>query len=63
MQNHAVRLCRDLSKYDHVRHHYPALNWLPFELLVQHHSLCAMHNLFKFQRMQLDPHIVFGRKH
>ena len=62
MQNHTVCLCRDLYKYDHVRHHYPALNWFPFELLVQHRSLCAMHNLFEFQRMQYPP-IVLGQKH
>ena len=52
-----------LSKYDHVIHLYPALNWLSIELLVQHHSLCAMHNEFKFQCSQLEPLIVFGYSH
>ena len=41
MQDRAVRLCKDLRKYDHVSHLYPALNWLSIELLVQHRSLCA----------------------
>ena len=60
MQNRAVRLCRCLHKYDHVSHHYHSLNWLPFELLVQYRSLCALHRMFKYQRLPLDPPIVFG---
>ena len=63
MHNRAVRLCKSLHKYDHVSHHYQSLNWLPFEFLVQHRSLCAMNKLFKFQRIPLDPPIVFGRIH
>ena len=63
MHNRAVRLCKSLHKYDHVSHHYQSLNWLPFELLVQHRSLCAMNKLFKFQCIPLDPPIVFGRIH
>ena len=52
-------------KYNHISqcHHYKSLNWLPFELLVQHHSLCAMYKLFKFQHTPLDPPITFDRTH
>ena len=63
MHNRAVYLCKSLYKYDHVSHHYQSLNWLPFELLVQHRSLCPMNKLFKFQCIPLDPPIVFGRIH
>ena len=63
MHNRAVHLCKSLHKYNHVSHHYQSLNWLPFELLVQHRSLCAMNKLFKFQCIPLDPPIVFGRIH
>jgi len=63
MQNRAVHLCKDLRKYDHVSYLYPALNWLSIELLVQHRSLCAMHNQFKFQCSQLEPPIVFSYSH
>ena len=55
MQNRAVCLCRCLHKYDHVSHHYHSLNWLPFELLVRYRSLCALHRMFKYQRLPLDP--------
>ena len=34
-----------------IINHY--MNWLPFELLIQHHSLCAMNKLFKFQHIPL----------
>ena len=63
MQNHAVCLCKDLHKHDHLSHLYLVLHWLPIEFLVQHRSLCAMHNQFRFQCSQLEPPIVFGYSH
>ena len=46
MQNRAVRLCRNLRKYDHVSEHYKHLRWLQLEALIQYRSLCLMHHQF-----------------
>ena len=59
-QNSINVLLNSAPQYDHVSHLYLALNWLSIELLVQHCSLCAMHNQFKFQHSQLEPPIVFS---
>ena len=34
-QNRAVRLCKNLSRFDHVSGHYRSLRWLPFQQLIQ----------------------------
>ena len=34
-QNRAVRLCRNLSKFDHVSDHYRSQSWLPLQQLIQ----------------------------
>ena len=43
MQNRAVRLCKHLSKSDHVSEYYRQLKWLPFKKLVQLHSIRLMY--------------------
>ena len=64
MQNRAVRLCRNLRKYDHVSEHYQRLRWLQLEALIQYHSLCLMHHQFHQLRcIPLQPPISFGRHH
>ena len=34
-QNCAMRLCKNLSKFDHVSDHYQSLSWLPVQQLIQ----------------------------
>ena len=42
MQNKAVRLCRNLYKYDHVSEHYQHLQWLRLDSFMQYCSLSLM---------------------
>ena len=58
MQNRAVRLCKHLSKFDHVSENYRQLKWLPFEKLVQLHSIrlmyCQYHHKFGAHNSHYD---------
>ena len=61
MQNHAVRLCCNLQKYEHVSAFYHKLNWLPLPCFIQFKSLCLMyHHYHCFKCIPLEPSIVFG---
>ena len=64
MQNRAVRLCRNLNKFDHVTDHYHALRWLPLEYLIQYRCLCIMNRQYHGHRyIPLCPPLKFGLFH
>ena len=61
LQNRAVRLCRSLSKFDHVSEHYSSLKWLPLQQLIQFRSVCVMYHQYHHTRgIPLSPPIKFG---
>ena len=61
-QNRAVRLCRNLSRFDHVSGHYRALRWLPLQQLIQFRSVGMMYHQYHHSRgIPLLPPIMFGR--
>ena len=61
MQNHAVRLCCNLWKYDHVLAFYYKLNWLPLPYFIRFKSLCLMYRQYRhFKCIPLEPPIIFG---
>ena len=60
-QNRALRLCKNLSKFDHVSSHYQSLRWLPFQQLIQFHSVGMMYHQYHHSRgIPLLPPIKFG---
>ena len=64
MQNRAVRLCKHLSKFDHVSEYYRQLKWLPFKELVQLHSMRLMYCKYHHAKcIPLLPPIEFGPHH
>ena len=64
MQNRAVRLCRNLKKFDHITEHYRALRWLPLEYLIQYRCLCLMNRQYHgYKCIALCPPLQFGRFH
>ena len=64
MQNRAVRLCKHLSKFDHVSEYYHQLKWLPFKKLVQLHSIRLMYCQYHHTKcIPLLPPIEFGPHH
>ena len=61
-QNRAVRLCRNLSRFDRVSGHYRALRWLPLQQLIQFRSVGMMYHQYHHSRgIPLLPPITFGR--
>ena len=61
-QNRAVRLCKNLSRFDHVSGHYRALRWLPSQQLIQFRSVGMMYHQYHHSRgIPLLPPITFGR--
>ena len=64
MQNRAVRLCKHLSRFDHVSEYYRQLKWLPFKELVQLHSMRLMYCQYHHAKcIPLLPPIEFGPHH
>ena len=64
MQNQAVRLCRNLKKYDHITEHYRILRWLPLECLIQYQCLCVMsRQYYGHCCIALCPPLKFGQSH
>ena len=64
MQNRAVRLCKHLSKFNHVSKYYRQLKWLPFKELVQLHSMRLMYCQYHHAKcIPLLPPIKFGPHH
>ena len=64
IQNRAVRLCKHLSKFDHVSEHYCQLKWLPLRKLIQLHSVCLMYcHYHRTKCIPLMPPIEFGPCH
>ena len=64
MQNRAVRLCKYLSKFDHVSEHYRQLKWLPLRKLIQLHSVRLMYCQYhRTKCIPLMPPIEFGPCH
>ena len=62
MQNHAVRLCCNLRKYDHVSAFYHKLIWLPLPCFIRFKSLCLMYCQYHhFECIPMKPPIIFGR--
>ena len=60
-QNRAVRLCKNLSKFDHVSDHYQSLSWLPVQQLIQFRSVGMMYHQYNHSRgISLSPPIKFG---
>ena len=45
MQNQAVRLCKHLTKFDHILEHYRQLKWLP--LLITYSPLDVLSILLR----------------
>ena len=61
MQNRAIRLCKNLSKFDHVSEYYRQLKWLPLRKLIQLHSARLMYCQYhRTKCIPLMPPIVFG---
>ena len=61
MQNQAVRLCKHLSKFDHISEHYHQLKWLPLRKLIQLHSVHLMYCQYhRTKCIPLMPPIEFG---
>ena len=55
-QNRAVRLCKNLSKFDRVSDHYRSLSWLPFQQLIQFRSVGMMYHQYHRSRgISLSP--------
>ena len=61
--NWAVRIVKNLRKFDHVSAHRAALGWLPVDTLIRYHALCTMHQLYSRTLNLLDPPILFGPQH
>ena len=62
IQNRAVSLCKNLSKFDRVSDHYRSLSWLPFQQLIQFQSVGMMYHQYHHSRgIPLLPPIKFGR--
>ena len=61
--NWAVRIVRNLRKFDHVSAHRTGLGWLPVDTLIRHRTLCTMHQLYHKTFNLLDPPILFGPQH
>jgi len=60
-QNRTVRLCKNLSRLDHVSGHYRSLRWLPFQHLIQFWSVGMMYHQYHHSRgIPLSPPIKFG---
>ena len=61
-QNRVVRLCKNLSKFDHVSEHYRSLSWLPLQQLIQFRSVGMMYHQYHHSRgISLFPPVKFGR--
>ena len=61
--NCAVRIVKNLRKYDHVSSHRVSLGWLPVETLIRYQTLCTMYQLYHKRTVLLDPSILFGSEH
>ena len=59
----AVRIVKNLRKYDHVSAHRVSLGWLPVETLICYQTLCTMYQLYHKQTVLLDPPMLFGSEH
>lgn len=60
--NRAVRICKNLSKFDHVSEHYRSLGWLPLQQLIEFRSVGMMfHQYHRSRGIPLSPPIKFGR--
>ena len=57
-QNRAVRLCKNLSKFDYISEHYWSLSWLPLQQLIQFRSAGMMYHQYHHSRgISLSPSI------
>ena len=61
--NWAVRIVKNLKKFDHVSAHHTELGWLPVDALICYHALCTMHQLYHRTFTLLNPPILFGPQH
>ena len=61
--NWAVRIVKNLKKFDHVSAHRTELGWLPVDALICYCTLCTMHQLYHRTFTLLNPPIMFGPQH
>ena len=61
--NWAVRIVKNLRKFNDVSAHRTQLGWLPIDTLIHYRTLCTMCQLYHKTFNLLNPPILFGPQH